>query len=200
MEIIRFKITIYLVIKQNILKFSCKSRVHENEHCTAKAQCVSWFIETKSDIRLKFCCAWMSDFISKPGNTLGFFLQNKILTNFENCNDGHCVFLNKCPRSIKTHIYKLFLVLLVLEQTLIVKALFKSIVLYIVGGIYTVIRSKAQSTVEELGEDYCLVGICNEKYVAMEVDKMELSQQQLKRTVDSMRRQQIGVFVAIEQS
>lgn len=65
--------------------------------------------------------------------------------------------------------------------------------MYTVGGIYTVIRSKSQSAVEELGEDYCLVGICNEKYVAMEVDKMEPSHQALKQTVDSMRRQQIGV-------
>ena len=29
-EIIRFKITIYLVSKQNILKFSSESRVYEN--------------------------------------------------------------------------------------------------------------------------------------------------------------------------
>ena len=29
-----------------------------------KAQCVSWFIETKSDITLKFRCAWMSDLFS----------------------------------------------------------------------------------------------------------------------------------------
>ena len=45
MEIIRFKITIYLMIKQNIFEFSSESRVHEHE----KAQCISWFIETKSD-------------------------------------------------------------------------------------------------------------------------------------------------------
>ena len=25
-----------------------------------KAQCVSWFIEKKSDIRLKFRCAWIN--------------------------------------------------------------------------------------------------------------------------------------------
>ena len=51
MEIIRFKITIYLLIKQNIFEFSSESRVHENEHSAGKAQCVSWFIETKSDIQ-----------------------------------------------------------------------------------------------------------------------------------------------------
>ena len=38
------------MIKQNIFEFSCKSRVYENEHSQEKAQCVSWFIETKSDI------------------------------------------------------------------------------------------------------------------------------------------------------
>ena len=32
MEIIRFKITIYLVIKQNNFEFSNERRVHENEH------------------------------------------------------------------------------------------------------------------------------------------------------------------------
>ena len=36
-EIIRFKITIYLVIKQNIFEFSNKSRVYENEHFARKS-------------------------------------------------------------------------------------------------------------------------------------------------------------------
>ena len=36
LEIIRFKITIYLVIKQNIFEFSSKSRVHENEQFRGK--------------------------------------------------------------------------------------------------------------------------------------------------------------------
>uniref|UniRef100_H2YK47 Glycogen [starch] synthase n=1 Tax=Ciona savignyi TaxID=51511 RepID=H2YK47_CIOSA len=62
-----------------------------------------------------------------------------------------------------------------------------------VGGIYTVLRSKAESTVEELGEDYCMVGICNERYVAMEVEKMEPVLPQMKRTVDLMREQNIKV-------
>ena len=50
-EIIRFKITIYLVIKQNSFEFSSESRVHENEHPAGKSPGVSWFIETKSDIQ-----------------------------------------------------------------------------------------------------------------------------------------------------
>ena len=36
-EIIRFKIIIYLVIKQNIFEFSSESRVHENEHSAEKS-------------------------------------------------------------------------------------------------------------------------------------------------------------------
>ena len=41
------------MIKQNIFEFSSESRVHENEHSSEKAQCVSWFIETKSDIQVQ---------------------------------------------------------------------------------------------------------------------------------------------------
>ena len=37
MGIIRFKITIYLVIKQNIFEFSSESRVHKNEHSVGKS-------------------------------------------------------------------------------------------------------------------------------------------------------------------
>ncbi|CAK8692413.1 glycogen [starch] synthase, muscle-like [Clavelina lepadiformis] len=62
-----------------------------------------------------------------------------------------------------------------------------------VGGIYTVLRSKAESTVEELGEDYCMIGICNERFVAMEVDKMEPNLPQIKKAVDKMREENIGV-------
>ena len=37
MEIIRFKITIYLVIKQNIFEFSSENRVYENGHSAGKS-------------------------------------------------------------------------------------------------------------------------------------------------------------------
>ena len=37
MEIIRFKITIYLVIKQNIFEFLSESRVHEYEQSAGKS-------------------------------------------------------------------------------------------------------------------------------------------------------------------
>ena len=36
-ELIRFKITIYLVIKQNVFEFSSESRVDENGHSAGKS-------------------------------------------------------------------------------------------------------------------------------------------------------------------
>ena len=50
-EIIRFKITIYLVIKQNIFEFSSESRVYKNEHSAGKSPVCFLVIETKSDIQ-----------------------------------------------------------------------------------------------------------------------------------------------------
>lgn len=55
------------------------------------------------------------------------------------------------------------------------------------------LRSKAESTVEELGEDYCMLGIVNERYVAMEVEKMEPAMPELQKTVELMREQNVGV-------
>ena len=96
MEIIKFKITIYLVIEQNIFEFSSKSKVHENEHSQEKAQCVSWFIKTKSDIRLKFHCAWMSDFVSINQEThwafscrVLIFMKSTFATKFKNILLNH---------------------------------------------------------------------------------------------------------------
>ncbi|XP_039253376.2 glycogen [starch] synthase, muscle-like [Styela clava] len=63
-----------------------------------------------------------------------------------------------------------------------------------VGGIYTVLRTKAGVTVDELGEDYCMVGIANEKFVAMEVEKMEFAQPALRGAVEEMRNQNFGVI------
>lgn len=57
-----------------------------------------------------------------------------------------------------------------------------------VGGIYTVLRTKAGCTVDELGEDYCMVGIVNEKFVAMEVEKMEFKEPALREAVNELRR------------
>ena len=68
---------------------------------------------------------------------------------------------------------------------------------FIVGGIYTVLRSKAESTVNELGEDYYMLGVCNERFVAMEVEKMELTLPSLMNTVQNMKQQQIGVSMPV---
>ena len=43
----------------------------------------------------------------------------------------------------------------------------------LVGGIYTVIRSKADVSVEELGDQYCLMGPMNEQYVRIEVEVLD---------------------------
>ena len=50
-----------------------------------KAQCVSWFIETKLDIRLKFCCANFPSLQNRSNKNIS---KNKIFTNLKNCNDN----------------------------------------------------------------------------------------------------------------
>ena len=50
-EIIRFKIIIYLAIKQNIFEFSNESRVHENEHSAGKSPVCFLVYRAKSDIQ-----------------------------------------------------------------------------------------------------------------------------------------------------
>jgi len=39
-----------------------------------------------------------------------------------------------------------------------------------VGGIYTVIRSKAYMSTEEMGDQYCLMGPYKEEYARQEVE------------------------------
>lgn len=54
-------------------------------------------------------------------------------------------------------------------------------------------RTKAGTTVNELGENYCMVGIANEKFVAMEVEKMEFANPALRSAVDGLRSQNFEV-------
>ncbi|XP_018650791.1 glycogen synthase [Schistosoma mansoni] len=56
-----------------------------------------------------------------------------------------------------------------------------------VGGIYTVIRTKAASAVEELGDRYILFGPLNEVCMRTEVDVTEPTNEALKRTIKAMR-------------
>ncbi|XP_065319610.1 glycogen [starch] synthase-like isoform X2 [Gordionus sp. m RMFG-2023] len=62
-----------------------------------------------------------------------------------------------------------------------------------VGGIYTVIRSKAAITSDELGEQYCLFGPYNEQQVNQEVERMEPSHPVFRDTLKSMRDQGVKV-------
>lgn len=43
----------------------------------------------------------------------------------------------------------------------------------LVGGIYTVIRSKAFVSTEEMGEQYCLLGPYKENYARTAVEELE---------------------------
>ena len=55
-----------------------------------------------------------------------------------------------------------------------------------VGGIYTVIKTKAAVTVEELGDQYTLIGPYNESYVRTEVEVMEPTNEAVQRTLQQM--------------
>ncbi|VEL13150.1 unnamed protein product [Protopolystoma xenopodis] len=62
-----------------------------------------------------------------------------------------------------------------------------------VGGIYTVIRTKAASHVQELGDRYVLIGPLNEMCMRTEVDITEPTSEQLKRTIAKMRDHDIKI-------
>lgn len=62
-----------------------------------------------------------------------------------------------------------------------------------VGGIYTVIRTKAATTVEELGDHYILLGPLNEVCMRTEVDVIEPTNEVLKRTITAMRQHDIKI-------
>ncbi|OWF47958.1 glycogen [starch] synthase [Mizuhopecten yessoensis] len=63
-----------------------------------------------------------------------------------------------------------------------------------VGGIYTVIKSKAPVTVEELGEQYCLLGPYNESCVRTEVELLEPQTYMFRETLQTMRDAGIKVY------
>ena len=61
-------------------------------------------------------------------------------------------------------------------------------VVFIVGGIYTVIKTKAAVSVDELGDQYCLIGPYNESCVHTEVELMEPSPESpMAYTIKQMR-------------
>ncbi|RPB03633.1 glycogen synthase [Choiromyces venosus 120613-1] len=55
-----------------------------------------------------------------------------------------------------------------------------------VGGIYSVIKSKAPITTAEYGERYCLIGPLNRTSAAVEVEALEPTNPALKATLDAM--------------
>ena len=44
---------------------------------------------------------------------------------------------------------------------------------FIVGGIHTVLRTKARISVDEMGDQYCMIGPYIEKSVQLEVEVIE---------------------------
>ncbi|BHF64474.1 Glycogen [starch] synthase, liver [Sparganum proliferum] len=60
-----------------------------------------------------------------------------------------------------------------------------------VGGIYTVIRTKAASTVEELGDRYVLMGPLNDVCMRTEVDVIEPTFEPLKKALQKLREHDI---------
>ncbi|XP_059170938.1 glycogen [starch] synthase-like [Physella acuta] len=63
-----------------------------------------------------------------------------------------------------------------------------------VGGIYTVIKTKAPVTVEEWGEQYCLIGPYNESCVRTEVEILEPHHHVYRETIGNMRKAGIKVY------
>lgn len=62
-----------------------------------------------------------------------------------------------------------------------------------VGGIYTVIKTKAAVSVEELGEQYCLIGPYNDNCVRTEVEVLEPTNSAMAATIQHMREHGIKV-------
>ncbi|XP_057289340.1 glycogen [starch] synthase, muscle-like [Hydractinia symbiolongicarpus] len=62
-----------------------------------------------------------------------------------------------------------------------------------VGGIYTVIRTKAGVTVDELGDDYFLIGPYNHRQCQTEVEIIEPEYEVIRNTITSMREDGIKV-------
>lgn len=64
----------------------------------------------------------------------------------------------------------------------------------LVGGIYTVIRTKAATSVEELGDRYVLIGPLNEVCMRTEVDIVEPTTEPLRRALQKLREHDINVI------
>lgn len=67
------------------------------------------------------------------------------------------------------------------------------IFLDVVGGIYTVIRSKAAVTTSELGDQYCMIGPYNESCVRLEVEVVEPDLSVMKESIEALRKDGVKV-------
>lgn len=68
--------------------------------------------------------------------------------------------------------------------------------LFAVGGIYTVIRSKAYVSTEELGDQYCLIGPYKEACARTEVEEGPLGCAALNDAVNTCRQKGFKVINA----
>ena len=66
-----------------------------------------------------------------------------------------------------------------------------------VGGIYTVLRSKAGVTTAELGDQYCMIGPYNESCVRLEVEVMEPELSVMKESIEVLRNDGVKVSVCM---
>lgn len=66
-----------------------------------------------------------------------------------------------------------------------------------VGGIYTVIRSKAYVSTEEMGDQYCLIGPYKEQCARTEVEEGPLSSNTLNKAVEACRNKGYKVVYVI---
>uniref|UniRef100_A0A1I7X7U6 Glycogen [starch] synthase n=1 Tax=Heterorhabditis bacteriophora TaxID=37862 RepID=A0A1I7X7U6_HETBA len=64
-----------------------------------------------------------------------------------------------------------------------------------VGGIYTVLRTKAPVSTEELGDQYCMMGPLNEDRVKLEVEVLEPDHTAVKYALEQSRECGFKVFV-----
>ncbi|KAI1823139.1 glycogen synthase [Xylaria intraflava] len=63
-----------------------------------------------------------------------------------------------------------------------------------VGGIYSVIKSKAPVTTAEYGDRYTLIGPLNHQSAAVEVEELEPANAELSKSIEAMRSRGIGVL------
>ncbi len=69
----------------------------------------------------------------------------------------------------------------------------------IVGGIHTVIRSKAGVTTSELGDHYCMIGPYHEPTVRIEVETSEPDLSVTREVIECMKKEGINVSILIDQ-